>query len=289
MPELRLAEVVTALEVVGLTCLVMGGHAVRYYGFERHTNDCDLHLAPGDWDDLPERLRRSALFAGQEPLEGPSWRPQTFRRFQIGVLPSGREEWLEFWKENHLLPSFAEAFARREIGPYGGRPIAFLSLADLIRTKETERERDWEDLLYLEEFADARRATQVAAGKVELAVALAEMRSRRGFESHFQAGRLKDGDAVARALNLAKQPMAAAFLLPFTPAGTDLQEVTVPIEPVVIQRLRTVNPASPLHLALVEVVRRQYKQACQAADKADKQALRATQAGVAPRPRADES
>ena len=33
----------------------------------------------------------------------------------------------------------------------------------------------------------------------------------------------------------------------------------VPIDDVVLARLRTVAPASPLHLALVEVVRRQFK------------------------------
>jgi len=30
--DTRLAEVITALEAVGLSSLVMGGHAVRYYG-----------------------------------------------------------------------------------------------------------------------------------------------------------------------------------------------------------------------------------------------------------------
>jgi hypothetical protein len=38
-PALRLAEIVTALEQVGLTVLVMGGHAVRYYGLDRNTSD----------------------------------------------------------------------------------------------------------------------------------------------------------------------------------------------------------------------------------------------------------
>ncbi len=53
---------------------------------------------------------------------------------------------------------------------------------------------------------------------------------------------------------------------------------TVRMEPVVAKRLRTATPASPLHLALIEVVRRQYKQAMQNADAADKQAIRAAQA-----------
>lgn len=38
-----------------------------------------------------------------------------------------------------------------------------------------------------------------------------------------------------------------------------------------------VQPASPLHLALVEIVRRQYEVACKAADQADKEAIRTAQ------------
>jgi hypothetical protein len=64
-PEARLAEVAAALESVGLSYLVMGGHAVRFYGISRNTIDCDLHLSPQDWDALPERLAQSPLFAGR--------------------------------------------------------------------------------------------------------------------------------------------------------------------------------------------------------------------------------
>ena len=46
-PAERLAAIVSALEDVGAKCLVMGGHACRYYGIDRNTNDFDLHLAPG--------------------------------------------------------------------------------------------------------------------------------------------------------------------------------------------------------------------------------------------------
>ena len=74
-PAERLAEVVTALERAGLTSLVMGGHAVRFYGLERNTNDFDLHLSPQDWDELPQRLIRSGLFGAESLVEGPSWRP----------------------------------------------------------------------------------------------------------------------------------------------------------------------------------------------------------------------
>ena len=45
-PDVRLAEVVSELEAVGISCLVMGGHAVRFYGLARHTSDVDLHVSP---------------------------------------------------------------------------------------------------------------------------------------------------------------------------------------------------------------------------------------------------
>jgi hypothetical protein len=47
---------------VGLTVLVMGGHAVRYHGLERLTIDYDLHLSPSDWDGLVARLNQSPQY-----------------------------------------------------------------------------------------------------------------------------------------------------------------------------------------------------------------------------------
>ncbi len=158
-PAFRLAEIVSALEQVGLTVLVMGGHAVRYYGIDRNTIDYDLHLSPADWDDLDARLERSSLGSGRPLNRGPSWRPGSFQRFLLGLLSDGRDEWLEFWRDNHLLSPFADLYSRREEGLYGGRTIAFLSLPDLIRSKETERETDWQDIAGLEEIQDGRSAT----------------------------------------------------------------------------------------------------------------------------------
>jgi len=39
IPDTRVAEVVWELEAVGVSCLVLGGHAVRFYGLARNTND----------------------------------------------------------------------------------------------------------------------------------------------------------------------------------------------------------------------------------------------------------
>ncbi len=277
--DARLAEIVAALEAVGLNCLVMGGHAVRFYGVDRNTGDFDPHLAPECWDDLPHALGRTSLGAGKPQIEGPSWRPNAFRRFQIGTLPSGREEWLEFWRENHLLAPFPELFIRRQQGAYGGRTLAFLSLPDLIHSKETERETDWQDIAFLEEFLDAHLLAQAAAGRVALVAAVSQVRSRRGFERLLQQGRLSDRALVQQALAGARLSIAQAYLLPCVPDLQILPPASVPIEPVVLSGLRRQAPGSALHLALVEVVRRQYKVAAQAADKANKEAIRAAQEG----------
>lgn len=71
-PEVRLAEIVAALQAVGLNCLVMGGHAVRYYGLQRNTNDYDLHLAPDRWSELPHLLQQSPFFHRGPVVEGAS-------------------------------------------------------------------------------------------------------------------------------------------------------------------------------------------------------------------------
>jgi len=271
-PDTRLAEIVTALEGVSVPCLVMGGHAVRYYGLSRNTRDFDLHVAPDSWDDLPVQLARAPILAGNPILEGPSWRPHSFRRFQIGRLPDGREEWLECWRGNHLLPPFPELRSRGEQGIYGGRALSFLALPDLIRSKETERAADWQDIAVLEEFLDARLLARAELGERALPDALGGIRSRSGFEAALQKGFFSTVRDVDQALAGAPHSITQAFLLPFAPTVMDLRVTTPPIEPVILSRLRTVSPASPLHLTLVEAVRRQYRLAAQAADRADKEA-----------------
>jgi hypothetical protein len=274
--EERLAEVVTALDAVGVTCLVMGGHAVRFHGLARNTDDFDLHVAPDRWDDLPALIGRTTLAAGDPIIEGPSWRPGAFRRFRIGTLPDGRDEWLECWKTNHLLAPHAELLSRAERGRYGGREIAFLGLRDLIRSKETERDKDWGDVLVLEQVLDARLLAQVRSGTRPLPEALALLRSRAGFESYLVEGMLKDTQAVASALAVATSPITQSFLIPVNPAAVTAPPVLA-LEPVVLERLRAVSAGSPLHLSLVEVVRRRYIAFRKEEDRADKQLIRGQQ------------
>jgi hypothetical protein len=277
--EERLATLFVALRDLGLDCLVMGGHAVRFYGVDRNTLDYDLHvaLAPTDWAQLDRLLATSPLFRTSPPREGPSWRPEDFRRFVIGTLSDGREERLEFWRQNHLLAPFAELQARRTDGMYGGKTISFLGIEDLIHSKETEREDDWRDVALLEEIADERLAH---AGQDDEAIVrrLASLRSRRGLERALaerlqaRAGRLLDA-AAARLRN----PVSAAFLAPFRPnRDTSYPGASGPIAQLLGSALRTVEPGTARHLALTEAVRRLYRQAAIAADRADKERAQRT-------------
>lgn len=270
-PAERLAHIVSALEGAGVKCLVMGGHACRYYGIDRNTNDFDLHLAPEYWDDLSSRLTQASLAQGQPLPEGPSWRPRVFRRFQVGTLPDGREEWLEFWKQNHLLEPFDKLWSRREVGEYGGVSLPFLSLPDLIHSKETERATDWSDVSLLEEFWDARLFRQAADGGLSVSEALRELRSRRGFERWFSPGHWPPADEIDNAVGSAACVITQAFLLPCSPQSP-LIPIAVSIEPIIEQKLRTITAGSALHFSLVEAVRRQYKTAAMAKDRADKEA-----------------
>lgn len=274
-PEERLGEIITALESVGVSCLVMGGHAVRFHGLARNTNDFDLNVSPDQWADLAERLGRTPLCGGQPAAEGPSWRAGAFRRFRIGTLPDGQDEWLEFWRENHLLAPHADLLARAERGRYGSREIAFLGLPDLIRSKETERDADWQDVTVLEDFLDSRLLAKFKRGEVDLVTALAQLRSRAGFSGYLQRGVFADAKVVSAALASTTNPVTQAYLLPLAPE-TELSAASLfPIESVVLNRLKQLEAGSVLHLSLAEVVRRRYVLFRKDIDRQDKVAIRA--------------
>jgi hypothetical protein len=268
-PE-RLAAIVSTLEQIGLPYLVMGGHAVRYYGIDRNTIDYDLHVSTDRWEQLPDLIAHWTLFANDLPVEGPSWRPTVFRRFQIGRLPDGREEWLEFWKANHLLAPFPDLVGRSETGHYGGRPVYFLGLHDLIRSKETERGSDWQDVALLEEIRDERNLAE-AKRTGDFTATLLTLRSRKGFEALIAGGAPPLG-AIQKALTMSRDPVTSAYLAPYAPGNVPSDRFAGMIGELICGQVSSTEPGSSRHRALVEAVRRLYKQDAMAADRADKQA-----------------
>lgn len=268
--EAKLAQIASALRAGGLECLVMGGHAVRYYGVGRNTNDFDFYVSASSVEDVRDRLAKAEL-GGARPLrEGPSWRRGDFARFEIGRLTDGREEWLEFWLHNHLLPEFAETWSRHERGEYGGREVVFLSLGDLIRSKETEREDDWADVALLEEISDARHLARADVTE-DRHLVLSSLRSRRGFESARASGFLEEQTLVTDAISECEHPVSFAFLVPFVKDAASPSSLRTKIDDAYLVPLRNVEPGSSKHIALVEVVRRSYKRWAMQVDRLDKE------------------
>jgi hypothetical protein len=266
----RLAELFVELRGLGLPCLVMGGHAVRYYGVDRSTFDFDFHLAldASDWARLDVLLARSPAFAHRP--EGPSWRPKIFRRFVVGTLADGREERAEFWRENHLLAPFPDLARRAETGIYGGEQVAFLGMADLIRSKETEREDDWRDVGLLEELHDARLLA-AAKDPPSIAKAMSSLRSQRGWESAQAVHDFALPGVVETAWGLATHPISLAMLAPSVGGRSTPVQLKPPIARIIDGPLRGIAPNSPRHRALVEAVRRLYVQQRMSEDRADKE------------------
>ena len=268
-PEQKLAEIVAAILSAGIDVLVMGGHAVRYYGVTRNTVDFDLVASLASADELGPKLFGISQLG---PLrEEPVWRRGDFARFEIGKLESGREEWLEFWVRNHLLSDFATMKGRAEMGRYGGATLPFLSLPDLIRSKETERESDWQDIALLEEIQDARliaSASRPNCTSGERARILSGIRSRKGMERAIQIGLTDDRAWIDRAIAEAAHPVTIAFLRPRSnvnpPSGAR-------IEPALLDALSRVPFGSVKHFSILEVVRRAYKRNAIEIDRADKQ------------------
>lgn len=246
----------------------MGGHAVRYYGVDRNTSDFDLVAAVASPTELSANLRAIPLLAGIREVS--VWRRDDFARFEIGALPDGRPELLEFWLHNHLLPEFESLKARAEVGRYGGKDIPFISLTDLLKSKETERESDWQDISLLEEIRDERGIARAKANG-EIILALSGLRSRRGLENCETKGLLADIVAIETALETCSHPVTFAMLYPLsTQSSPNRFEAT--IGPTIFSALASSKFRSPSHLGIVEVVRRAYKRAAMEQDRLDKQA-----------------
>ena len=267
-PEEKLAYLSRSLQSAGIDVLVMGGHAVRYYGIGRNTIDFDFVTALATPNEL--RFRLSSVKSLPELRPGPAWREQDFARFQIGRLPDGREEWVEFWIRNHLLDSFPNLRERAETGRYGGDQVTFLSLPDLLKSKETERESDWSDIALLEEVLDDRNFALLSAAPDFLPTLLARLRSRRGMDRVVECKLASDPGIVQRAAELCVHPVPLAFMSPLTAATPD--SLSSVIELSLLRELRQAGFATKKHFALIEVCRRSYKRRAIELDRVDKQA-----------------
>jgi hypothetical protein len=116
---------------------------------------------------------------------------------------------------------------------------------------------------------------QVRSARRTAVDALASLRSQTGFLGYIEAGHLT-ADNAASAVARSSNPVTQSFLIPFAPDAPASAPI-MPMEPIVLARLRTTPPASPLHLSLVEIVRRRYIAFRKDIDRHDKESIRTRQ------------
>jgi hypothetical protein len=262
----HLARIVESLHENGIDVLVMGGHAVRYYGVSRNTVDFDLVTSVVSPDLL--RTKLASIQTLSHALPEPVWRSRDFARFEVGRLADGRSEYLEFWLRNHLLDDFSKLKGRAEVGMYGGKEMRFLSLGDLIRSKETERESDWADISLLEEIQDGRLLAAYQRGAAALPAVLSQLRSRRGMDEAIGRRLLVDSSVVDQAIAAVDNFVTFAFLLPFaSKPQSPFAHVAAPW----MTALLAAKAGTPRHSVMIEVARRAYRRQAVETDRADKQ------------------
>ena len=125
-------EFLTCLSEAGVEYLVVGGHAVAYYGYVRPTRDLDIWVAVNQRN--AERLVQAvkSFFAGAElPGLSPEWFLDTENVTRFGAVPNLIE----------ILPKvsggeFAMAYARKVTADVDGQQVNLICLDDLIANKQ---------------------------------------------------------------------------------------------------------------------------------------------------------
>jgi hypothetical protein len=138
-------DLLTALNAADARYLLVGGHAVGFYGLPRATKDIDLWVEPS-----PENAARvvTALRAFGAPLGGLSERDLAGpgQGFRMGTPPFRIEILTEI-----SGVAFADAWPRRERTQVDGILLPVIGRADLVDNKRAAgRKRDLADVEALE-------------------------------------------------------------------------------------------------------------------------------------------
>jgi hypothetical protein len=141
-------DLLTALSRADARVMLVGGHAVAFYGRPRATKDFDLWM-----DATPDNAARvlTALRAFGAPLGTLSEQDlaQPGHGFRMGVPPLRIEVLTEI-----SGVTFAEAWPRRETLDLGGLAVAVIGRDDLLRNKRAAgRPQDLADVDVLERQA----------------------------------------------------------------------------------------------------------------------------------------
>jgi hypothetical protein len=121
--------------------VVVGGYAVAFHGYVRHTDDMDLFFrnSPENIDRIRSALRRFGLPTTEQQASDFADPGSIIR---LGIAPV-RIEMIN----NITGLSFEEVWDRRVHGEYGETPVQFISRGDLLANKKASaRAKDLADI-----------------------------------------------------------------------------------------------------------------------------------------------
>ncbi|MBI3925934.1 MAG: hypothetical protein HY319_10375 [Armatimonadetes bacterium] len=129
---------------------ILGGMAVNFYGLVRGTHDIDLLV-----DDSPENIERVIRAIGRLP-DGAALElaPDDLQHYRIVRIND--EITVDLLAEACDV-DFDQVAGRLVIDDRLGVPMPFLSVEDLIRSKQTRREKDRQDRTFLEALLPRER------------------------------------------------------------------------------------------------------------------------------------
>ena len=127
--------------------LVVGGHACILHGLVRTTEDVDILI-----QDDEENFR--GVIAGLSEMSDGAARELTVADLRDNVVVKVADEVEVDVSKSAWTVSYAEAIADAESVEIDGIRIPFVSLTQLIRSKETYREEDQGDLIRLRRLRD---------------------------------------------------------------------------------------------------------------------------------------
>ncbi|MEI7436669.1 MAG: nucleotidyltransferase [bacterium] len=133
----------------GVRYLIVGGHACILHGLVRTTEDVDILI-----QDDEENFRR--VIAGLSEMSDGAARELTIADLRDNVVVKVADEVEVDVSKSAWTVAYADAIADAESVEIDGIRIPFVSLKQLIRSKETYREQDRGDLIRLRKLLDQR-------------------------------------------------------------------------------------------------------------------------------------
>jgi hypothetical protein len=129
----------------GAKTLLMGGQACVFYGAAEFSRDLDLLLL-ADEANL-DRLRTALDRLGAEPIAIPTLAAENLNRGLAVHFRCSREDVnglrIDVMSVLRGVAKFDELWSRRTTIEVEGAEVDMLSLEDLVRSKKTQRDKDW--------------------------------------------------------------------------------------------------------------------------------------------------